>query len=269
MNFYGLLGEKLGHSISPDIHKEVFSYIKEEGAYRLFEVEKDKVGDFCNAVKLLKVKGFNVTIPYKQEVMKYLDEIDSNALDIGAINTVKLKDGKLIGYNTDYLGFGYMLEKRKIDLKNKVVVLLGNGGANKAVMHYFLSKGVNKVYIVSRTPKDDYNRDRVEVISYEDLKEVRGDILVNGTPVGMYPNMGVSSVSEDIIKNFDVLVDLIYNPMETEFLKIGKKLNKTVISGLDMLIVQGIRAEEIWNDIEINDELIENIHNKLKVNFEK
>lgn len=269
MNFYGLLGEKLGHSISPEIHREVFDYINEEGAYKLFEVERDKLENFTEAVKLLKVKGFNVTIPYKKDIMKYLDEVDSNALEMGAVNTVKLQDGRLIGYNTDYLGFGYILENKNIEVQEKTAVLLGNGGANRAAMQYLLNKGIGKVYIVSRNPKNDYNIDRVQVISYEDLKNIKGDILVNGTPVGMYPKVGVSPVSKDIIKNFDILVDLIYNPMETEFLKLGKELNKTVIGGLDMLIVQGIRAEEIWNDTKINDELIDKLHNKLKVKFEK
>lgn len=269
MNFYGLLGEKLGHSISPEIHREVFDYINEEGAYKLFEVERDKLENFTEAVKLLKVKGFNVTIPYKQDIMKYLDEVDSNALDMGAVNTVKLQDGRLIGYNTDYLGFGYLFESRNIDLKEKTAVLLGNGGANRAAMQYLLNKGIGRVFIVSRNPKNDYKIDKVQVISYNDLKNIKGDILVNGTPVGMYPNVGVSPVSKDIIKNFDISVDLIYNPMETEFLKLGKELEKTVIGGLDMLIVQGIRAEEIWNDTKINDELIDKLHNKLKVKFEK
>jgi len=269
MNFYGLLGEKLGHSISPEIHREVFDYINEEGAYKLFEIERDKLENFTEAVKLLKVKGFNVTIPYKQDIMKYLDEVDSNALEMGAVNTVKLQEGKLIGYNTDYLGFGYILENKNIEVKEKTAVLLGNGGANRAAMQYLLNKGIGKVFIVSRNPKNEYNIDRVQVISYEDLKNIKGDILVNGTPVGMYPNVGVSPVSKDVIKNFDILVDLIYNPMETEFLKLGKELNKTVIGGLDMLIVQGIRAEEIWNDTKINDELIDRLHNKLKVKFEK
>lgn len=269
MNFYGLLGEKLGHSISPEIHREVFDYINEEGAYKLFEVERDKLENFTEAVKLLKVKGFNVTIPYKQDIMKYLDEVDSNALEMGAVNTVKLQDGRLIGYNTDYLGFGYILENKNLEAREKTAVLLGNGGANRAAMQYLLNNGIGKVFIASRNPKNEYNIDKVQVISYEDLKNIKGDILVNGTPVGMYPNVGVSPVSKDIIKNFDILVDLIYNPMETEFLKLGKELNKTVIGGLDMLIVQGIRAEEIWNDTKINDELIDRLHNKLKVKFEK
>lgn len=269
MDFYGLLGEKLGHSISPDIHREVFSYIKEEGAYKLFEVERDKLENFTEAVKLLKVKGFNVTIPYKQEVMKYLDEVDNKALEIGAVNTIKFANGRLVGYNTDYYGFGYILENNNVQVEGKVAVILGNGGATKAALQYLLNNGISKVYIASRTPKDDFNLEKVEVISYDTLKGINGDILINGTPVGMYPNVYNSPVNQDIIENFNVIVDLIYNPMDTEFLKIGKRLNKTVIGGLDMLIVQGVKAEEIWNDTKIDDELIEVIHDKLKVNFEK
>lgn len=106
MDFYGVLGEKLPHSISPEIHEEIFSLLNIDGAYKIFEVEKKDISKLCDSLRILKIKGTNVTIPYKQEVMKYLDSISEEAEKIGAVNTIYLKDGKLYGYNSDYFGFG-------------------------------------------------------------------------------------------------------------------------------------------------------------------
>ena len=134
MEFYGLLGEKLGHSLSPKINKIILERNNTEGSYKLFEIPKERIGDFVEAIKLLKVKGFNVTIPYKETILKYLDYISSEAEKIGAVNTVMLKDNKLYGYNTDYFGIDIMLKNKGIDIENKVAVILGSGGACKAVI---------------------------------------------------------------------------------------------------------------------------------------
>lgn len=268
MEFYGLLGEKLSHSLSPEIHSEILKLLKKDGAYKLFEVNKDKIKDFTEALKLLKIKGCNVTIPYKKDIMKYVDIISDEANKIGAINTVYLNQGKLYGYNTDYFGFGYMLKVSNIDVKDKIAVILGNGGASRAVLHYLLDNNAKEVYIVSRNPKkDNFLLQNVKLISYEDLKLLKGNILVNSTPVGMYPNTEESPVTKEVINNFDALVDLIYNPMETKFLSYGQELNKKTVGGLYMLVGQAVKAQEIWQDTNINEDIIENIYNKIKSNL--
>lgn len=268
MEFYGLLGEKLSHSLSPEIHSELLKSINKDGAYKLFEVEKDRLEDFTKALKLLRVKGTNVTIPYKKDIMKYIDEISEEAEKIGAINTISLEDGKLYGYNTDYYGFGYMLKVNDIDIEGKSAVVLGNGGACRAVIHYLLDNKISTIKIVSRNPnKEEFNLQNVDVISYEELKYISGDILINSTPVGMYPNVNISPVSEDIIRKFNVLVDLIYNPMETMFLNIGNSLSKKTTAGLYMLIGQAAKAQEIWQDVSIDEEIIKEIYEKLKLHF--
>ena len=122
MEFYGLLGEKLSHSLSPKINKLILEKNNDEGAYKLFEIPKDKLGDFVDAIKILKIKGFNVTIPYKESIMKYLDYISDEASRIGAVNTVMLKDNKLYGYNTDYFGIEIMIKSKNIIIKNKIAV---------------------------------------------------------------------------------------------------------------------------------------------------
>ena len=148
MEFYGLLGERLEHSLSPRINKIILEKNNTEGAYKLFEIPNDKLGDFVNAIKLLKIKGFNVTIPYKESIIKYLDNISDEAARIGAVNTVMLKDNKLYGYNTDYFGIHIMLKSKNISIKNKTAVVLGAGGACKAVITYLLDNDVEKIYTI-------------------------------------------------------------------------------------------------------------------------
>ncbi|GAB6168053.1 shikimate dehydrogenase [Clostridium carnis] len=268
MEFYGLLGEKLSHSLSPKIHKLILDYIKQDGGYKLFEVERNNLKAFTDAIKVLKVKGTNVTIPYKEDIIKYLDGISEEAKRIGAINTITLKNNKLYGDNTDYYGFGYMLEAHNITIKNKIAVILGNGGACKGALQYLLDNNICKVFIVSRKPKGNiYNDDRVEIIDYKALENIKGDILINSTPVGMYPNVDLSPVGDNIIANFNILVDLIYNPTKTKFLLKGEALEKTVVGGLYMLVGQGVKAQEIWQNIKIDKSVIESIYNEISKEF--
>lgn len=268
MEFYGLLGEKLSHSLSPEIHSEILKLMNKAGGYKLFEVDRDRLNDFTEALKLLKIKGCNVTIPYKKDIMQYVDFLSDEANKIGAINTISLNEGKLYGYNTDYFGFGYMLKVSNIDVEDKLVVMLGNGGASRAVLHYLIDNNAKDVYIVSRNPKkDDFSLENVKLITYKELRSLKGDILINATPVGMYPNIEESPVTKEVINNFDTLLDLIYNPMETKFLSYGKELNKKIVGGLYMLVGQAAKAQEIWQDTVVNEAIIEEIYNKINKNF--
>ena len=268
MEFYGLIGEKLSHSLSPRIHKRIFELLNIDGGYKLFQIPKDKINSLGSALKLLDIKGVNVTIPYKQDVIAQLDTISKEGADIGAINTILSNDGKLYGYNTDYFGFGKLLEVNNIEVSGKVAVVLGNGGAAKAVLTYFLDNKVSKLYLVTRNKENVQTQNKnIKVIDYDDLKEVKGDILVNTTPVGMYPNVSSSVVGEDIISNFDSLVDLIYNPKTTEFLKIGKTLGKKTCNGLYMLVGQAVKSEEIWQNIKIETEVLDKIYKELDQEF--
>lgn len=260
MEFYGLIGEKLGHSISPQIHNMAFNMLGIEGAYKLFEIPKDRIASLGESIKTLSIKGVNVTIPYKQEVLGQLDFISDEARNIGAVNTIALKDGKLYGYNTDYYGFGMMLEHNNIETKGKIAVVLGNGGAAKAVNAYLLDSGVEELYLVSRNKNASNDNRRIKLIDYDDLKKLDGgDILINTTPLGMYPKVGISPVGEEVISKFNNIVDIIYNPEETEFIRIGRKLGKVTCSGLYMLVGQAIKSEEIWQDKDIDKDIIDKI----------
>jgi shikimate dehydrogenase len=269
LEFYGLIGEKLSHSLSPKIHNTLFEALNIEGAYKLFEVEKENLDRAIDSLKILKIKGTNVTIPYKQDVIKHLDFISDEAKKIGAVNTIYLKDNKLYGYNTDYFGFGTILMNNDIPVKGNIAMVLGNGGATKAVITYLLDKGIKKIYLVSRKKKDNsgYDDERIEHKSYEEIANIKGDVLINTTPLGMYPRMDETPVNEDIISNFNSLVDIIYNPKETKFLKIGKTLNKKVCGGIEMLVGQAIKAEEIWQGYSLDNEVTQSLYSMFEDEF--
>lgn len=269
MDFYGLIGEKLPHSLSPKIHNTLFKALDIEAAYKLFEVEKEDLSKSVDSLKILKIKGVNVTIPYKQDIMKYLDSISEEAKKIGAVNTIFLNNGKLYGYNTDYFGFGTIIKNNHIEVKDNIAMVLGNGGAAKAVITYLLDEGIKKIYLVSRKSKDNsgYEDERIECKSYEEISHIKGDILINSTPLGMYPHIDEAPVHEDIISNFNVLIDIIYNPKETEFLKIGKALNKKVCGGIEMLVGQAIKAEEIWQGVPLDNKVTQELYSIFQDEF--
>ena len=242
---YGLLGEKLSHSYSPIIHNYVFEKLNIDASYELLECNKEELPNYINMLKTGVYNGFNVTIPYKKTIMEYLDVIDDKALNIGSINTVYVKDGKVIGTNTDYDGFLKTLEYYNIDVNNKECFVLGTGGASLAISAVLKDLGGN-VTFVSRTPKE-------EVISYDDLANKDIDVLVNTTPVGMYPNVDGCPVSKEVIGNSKVVIDIIFNPKITKLLEYAN----SDINGLYMLVLQAFKAEEIWQDKVIDLDLKE------------
>lgn len=269
MEFYGLIGEKLPHSLSPKIHNTLFQRLNIEGAYKLFEVEREELGEAIDSLKVLKIKGVNVTIPYKQEVMKCLDFISDEAKKIGAVNTIYLKDGKLYGYNTDYFGFGTIIKNNSIEVKDNIAMVLGNGGAAKAVITYLLDEGIKKIYLISRRRLEvsGYEDNRIKCKTYDEIAHIKGDILINTTPLGMYPHMGESPVDEEVITNFNALIDIIYNPKETKFLKMGRALDKKIAGGIEMLVGQAIKAEEIWQETSLDNEVTKELYSIFQDEF--
>ncbi|MDD7794936.1 shikimate dehydrogenase [Clostridium sp. 'White wine YQ'] len=269
MKLYGLLGEKLGHSLSPEIHEQIFKNLNINGNYALFQIKKEDLFKVIEAINVLGISGVNVTIPYKQEIMKYLDFISEEARNIDAVNTIVFKDGKSYGYNTDYFGFQNMLKREDIILKDKIAVVLGTGGASKSVIQCLRDNKVKKIYMVSRNKESIKGNDNTDIIvvSYEELSNISGDMLINTTPVGMYPNINETPVNKDIISNFEVIVDIIYNPQETKLLRLGKELGLKTINGMYMLVDQAVKAEEIWQERVIDENISNEIYNKLSKMF--
>ena len=252
---FGLIGEKLGHSLSPQIHTNIFKEALLDGEYKLYEIPRENLSKIKQFMIENELSGINVTIPYKQEIMPFLDEISSEALQIGAVNTIVMRNERLIGFNTDYFGFGEMLNFHNITFEDKPVVVLGNGGAAKAVVSYLTNNGAGNVYIASRKPSDDSS-----IISYEHITTFNNYLLVNTTPVGMFPNVGHSPVTEEVVKNSSAVVDLIYNPKTTEIMKMADNLNKPSCNGLFMLVAQAVKAEEIWHEMPFSATLAPTVY---------
>lgn len=266
---FGILGEKLGHSLSPDIHDEIFKAYKMDACYKKYETEKERLADTIKEFEKNGVRGVNVTIPYKVDVIKYLDSVSDEAKGIGAVNTVNFENGIKRGYNTDYFGFGAMLKRYDIPVNNKKAVILGTGGASKAVAKYLIDSQISDILYVSRQ-SGKANDFGIKVIDYNELYGIKNfDMIVNCTPVGMYPNIGNSPVSKDVLMNYDTAVDIIYNPLETEFIRQAKKSGLKGINGLYMLVYQAVKSENIWNNITVNDIYVDKIVSELAKRMEK
>lgn len=243
MHKLGLLGKNISYSFSRGYFKTKF---EKEGitniTYENFDI--DDISKFPSIIKNTEgLRGLNVTIPYKQAVMPYLDDIDATAKTIGAINTIKIeKDGKLIGYNTDCYGFEASL-KPYLKPHHKTVLILGTGGASKAIAYVLNELGLNFHY-VSRTASKGVD------FTYADLNESvikAHDIIINCTPLGTFPNIeNCPDIPYNAVTDTHILYDLIYNPSETTFLKKGKEKNATIINGLKMLELQAEKSWSIW-----------------------
>lgn len=242
---YGLLGRKLGHSLSPEIHSLLCDY-----EYKLYPTEPENLDAFFSDTSL---KGYNVTIPYKIEAFNRCDERSETAEKVGSVNTViRRSDGTLYGDNTDYFGFSYMAEKCGCDFKNKKVLILGNGGASLTVRHVAADNGAKEIIVVSRTGEDNYGN-----IS----RHYDADIVINTTPVGMYPNNGERLIDLSKFTKCKKALDLIYNPARTVFLLDAEKLGIDCINGLYMLVAQALRAAEIFTGKKIPISEIDRIYN--------
>jgi len=263
---FALLGEKLGHSLSPQIHNLIFHKLGIEGQYDLLEVENSALDATIGRLSE-KYAGVNVTIPYKVAVMKNLTFVSPEAKAIGAVNTIYFKNGEKLGYNTDYFGFGLLLAHNDIAVENKDVVVLGSGGAARAVLQYFADNCAKRITVASRNPQDINNKfsafgtlSKMICVDYEQLSAFGGgDIIVNTTPVGMYPHMQASPIPQEVVAGYGAAIDLIYNPAETLFMSFAKKVGRKNCNGLYMLVAQALAAEEIWLEREINREIIASI----------
>jgi shikimate dehydrogenase len=259
----GLIGHPVEHSFSPIMHNAAF---KDKGlnyVYVAFDVLPENLKYVIDGAKALGIVGFNVTIPHKIEIMKYLDEVDRDAQLIGAVNTIKIEDGRAIGYNTDGIGARIALEEEIGKVKDKNIVIYGAGGAARAVA-FELAKD-NNLVIANRTVEkaealakeiaEKLNKKFGEEVKFAGLDvNLEGvDIIINATPIGMHPNVDVEPIvkAENMSKDM-VVMDLIYNPLETVLLKEAKKANAKAINGLGMLIYQGAVAFKIWTGVEPN-----------------
>lgn len=242
----GLIGEHLSHSFSAPIHNELADY-----SYDLCELRPDEIGDF---VKNGGYDAFNVTIPYKKDVIPFLDHISNEAKAIGAVNTVvRDKSGKLFGYNTDYFGFSYMIDSASLVVKGKKAIILGKGGASLTVCAVLRDKGAREIAVFSSRDNTPENLS----------KHTDAEIIVNATPVGMYPNNLVSPIDITPFKNCECVLDLVYNPARTKLLLDAQKLGIKTANGLSMLVAQAAKAFEYFTGDKAEPLAVERITNSI------
>ena len=246
---YGLIGEKLGHSFSKEIHEQLTDYT--------YELKEIAVQDLQCFIKECNFEAINVTVPYKQVVMPYLDEISPRAQAIGAVNTVVNRNGKLYGYNTDILGMAALLDYHKIDIENKKVLILGSGGTAHTAYALAKEKNAAQVLMVSRGGKNG--------ITYEQVykEHIDAQIIINTTPCGMYPNMDASPLDLSPFNALEGVVDAIYNPLRTELVLQAQSKGIKAVGGLYMLVAQAVYAIQFFLDCTIELSKIDEIYGKM------
>lgn len=267
MEQFAVIGNPVSHSLSPNLHNWVFQRLSIDAEYQRQRVTVDEVKDFVVRLRLGELKGANVTLPLKELITVELDWLEAEAKKIGAVNCVLWQEGKLKGYNTDIIGFRKTLIGAKINLTRRTCVLLGAGGVARSVLAAVLSAEPTRIVIINRTPNHAYKLMRWAVaikgaieITAPTLIDAEAfftsdAVIINCTPVGMFPRVDASPLPEHYLQQGQTLIDTIYIPPLTRFLALGKSLGAQVVGGLDMFIEQGLASLDIWFDRKISDEI--------------
>ena len=248
---YGCIGEHLGHSFSKEVHNALSDY-----DYQITEVPRENLHEFMMAREFCAI---NVTIPYKELVIPYLHFIEDHAKEIGAVNTIVNKNGTLYGYNTDFYGLSMLISHAGVDLRGKKVAILGTGGTSKTAHAVAKSMLAKQILTISRNKKDG-------IITYDELYEKHADIdvIINTTPVGMYPNTSSRVVDIRKFPNLSGVIDVVYNPLRTPLVEDAMLRGIPAEGGLYMLVAQGVRASEIFLDTTYEKETLDAIYHKLR-----
>lgn len=275
----GVIGYPIKHSLSPVIQNTAIQEAGIDYAYIAMPIAPEDLEKAVIGLKALNFTGFNVTIPHKVNIMQYLDEIDEMAKLIGAVNTVHIKDGKLYGYNTDAIGFINPLLKENVEIKDKTTVILGAGGACRAVVCGLIKQGIKNIILAVRNPAkaqllaNDF-KDLVDINvcdwHSEEFKQylAQADLLVNTTPLGMEGNIDSKPpVDWESVKKSAFVYDIVYIPAETKFLQEAKEYGHKILNGERMLAEQGAAALHLWTDKDINvDIMVKTLHDYLNKN---
>ncbi|MET3504877.1 shikimate dehydrogenase [Halalkalibacter oceani] len=266
---FGLLGHPVGHSMSPLIHNDAFRSLGIDASYHAFDVSPDQVKEAIEGIRALGIAGCNVTVPHKVAVIPYLDKIDEEAEQIGAVNTIVNEDGCLIGYNTDGRGYVESLLEETDALADKHVLMIGAGGAARGVVTALLREGIGKLTMTNRTlektePLLELAREfatEAEAIHKQEaegrLNEV--DIIINSTSIGMSPNVEEIPLSLERITSDQVVSDLIYNPLETKLLKEAAMRGAKTVNGVGMFVNQAALSFQHWTKQQPDRNRMKNI----------
>ena len=266
-NTYAVIGDPIDHSLSPNIHNAAFRHSKLDHTYIAYKIPAGELAAGIEALKAIKIAGFNVTIPHKIEMMKFLDEMDTTCKVIGAVNTVLNENGKLKGYNTDMIGFLDPIKKKNLTIKNSQVLLLGAGGAARAIITAMIKEKASKISIVNRTQENanklaDFAKKiggNVDTISIQEANKLITDykFIINSTSIGMRNEPSPIS-TENIGKN-SIVYDIVYQPINTDLIKKSKENGATIIYGYEMLLSQAACSFEIWHKMEAPYDAMKNV----------
>jgi len=266
----GLLGNPVAHSLSPLLHNYVLNQMGLNYVYLPFQIMESQLKHAVNAIRSLNFRGVNVTIPYKEKVIPYLDEVDPEALDCGAVNVIKNEAGKLVGYNTDGQGFVASLREKNVPIKGRVL-FLGAGGAARSLAWALAAAGVEHIDLMDINQERAYHLAKalsgtVKAEAYLMNEAVFSrlaqfsNIIINCTPVGMYPRITQSPVENlEMLQPGTVLCDIIYNPLQTKFLRLGQAVGLKTINGLPMFVHQAALSLEIWLGIKPSVQLMKEV----------
>ena len=255
---FAVIGDPINHSLSPNIHSAAFRELNLDSSYIGYRIPKGELESGIEGLKKIKINGFNVTIPHKIEMMKYLDKMDETCSIVGAVNTVENKDGVLKGYNTDMDGFLEPLKKRNVTIEGKKILVVGAGGAARAIVAGIAKEKAKNVDIANRTLQNaknlsefatkiglNTNAKKIEEID-ENIESY--DVIVNSTSIGLKNES--SPISFEKVNQKTIVYDIVYAPMNTDFIKKAKERNLEVIYGYEMLLGQATRAFEIWHGMK-------------------
>lgn len=256
---WGIIGDPVSHSLSPLMHNTAFRELGIKGVYGAFLVKRENLAQAIEGIKALNIQGVSVTIPHKEAIIPLLDEVDRVALEIGAVNTVINEEGRLKGYNTDWIGVLKAFEEKGIDLKEKKIVIIGAGGASRAIIYALLKAQAKEILVYNRTFEKALelaNNFGVKPKAWDELRVAEGDIIIQATSVGL--KVWDSPVSEEVLKRFKVAMDIVYLPLKTKFLKLAEKY-AIIIDGLRMLLYQGVEQFRLFTGINPPVKLMEQV----------
>ncbi|MBL7092662.1 shikimate dehydrogenase [candidate division KSB1 bacterium] len=267
----GVIGDPISHSLSPEMQNFIIQKLGLNYCYNAFHVIPSDLEKAIESFQALNFKGINVTLPHKQGVIQFLDEVSEEARCLGAVNTIVFKNNRRFGFNTDVIGFLDSLGEFRHSLKTKTAIVIGAGGSARAVIYALIQDGIGEIKIFNRTTQkgEKLKSEMISITQFDKIYSIpptmndltneiqNASILINTTPIGMHPEVHASPVDDEFLFPKDILVyNLIYNPLETKFLQKARSAGAHIMNGLDMLIYQGIESLKIWTGVEIETEYL-------------
>ena len=282
MKQFAVIGNPVDHSMSPTMFSWLFKHLDINANYRRIQIEKSSIIQIIIRLRNGDFKGLNVTLPFKEEIIHFLDIIHITAQHIQAVNCIVREENGICGYNTDEHGFDKLMEQNQISTSGNTFVLLGAGGAARSILYTLIQKGVETVIIVNRTPERSIslvnsmsgteNNTSFKTVTYDKLHQILPEnaVIINCTPIGMTPNIKKSPFPPHLIHEKQILIDTIYTPLETQFLKDGKAKGAQTAGGLEMFIHQGLASLDLWFTPELSKQVIlEELRDFLKLHLSK